>query len=215
MRPLTDALPKPLLSVGGSPLIDYHLQALTRAGISEVVVNVAWQKQKLVEHLAAISVSGLQVHISDEGDSALETGGGVFRALGQLGREPFWLVNGDVYAQFDFASAELGQGRLAHLLLVPNPEHNPRGDFSLCEGAVANAGNAMLTYSGIAILHPDLFAGCEDGVFPLAPLLRRAAEVEKVSGEILHGDWCDVGTPERLAQLDERLRSQSVTSRSS
>ncbi len=215
MRPLTDALPKPLLTVGGMPLIDYHLRALAAAGISDTVVNVAWQKHRLIDHLQHCHIAGMKLHISDEGDSALETGGGVFRALGLLGAEPFWLVNGDVWAEADFTAPALAPGRLAHLLLVPNPEHNPAGDFSLQAGRVVNRGADMLTYSGIALLHPDLFAGCSDGVFPLAPLLRRAADAGQVSGELLPGDWCDVGTPERLAELDQKLNNQAATSRPS
>ncbi len=215
MRPLTDALPKPLLTVGGMPLIDYHLQALAAAGISDTVVNVAWQKRRLIDHLEQCDTAGMRLHISDEGDSALETGGGVYRALGLLGTEPFWLVNGDVWAEVDFALPALAAGRLAHLLLVPNPEHNPAGDFSLQAGSVVNRGANMLTYSGIALLHPDLFAGCSDGKFPLAPLLRRAADAGQVSGELLPGAWCDVGTPERLAELDQQLNDQAAASRSS
>ncbi len=206
MRPLTDAVPKPLIKVGGRPLIDYHLAALANAGIRDVVVNVAWQKAQLREHLGDGSTFGLQCDISDEGDAALETGGGVFRALPKLGSRPFWLVNGDVYAEYGFEQQTLMAGRLAHLLLVPNPAHNRAGDFALTGGEVSNQGAAMLTYSGLAILHPELFAGCKDGVFPLAPLLRKAADDGRVSGELLNGYWCDVGTPERLAALNDRLQ---------
>ena len=210
MRPLTDAVPKPLIKVGGRPLIDYHLVALANAGIRDVVVNVAWQKAQLREHLGDGSAFGLQCDISDEGDAALETGGGVFRALPKLGARPFWLVNGDVYAEYGFEQQTLSAGMLAHLLLVPNPDHNRAGDFALAGGEVSNQGAAMLTYSGLAILHPDLFAGCKDGVFPLAPLLRKAADEGRVSGELLTGYWCDVGTPERLAALNNRLQHQDL-----
>ncbi len=210
MRPLTDAVPKPLIKVGGRPLIDYHLVALANAGIRDVVVNVAWQKAQLREHLGDGSAFGLRCDISDEGDAALETGGGVFRALPKLGARPFWLVNGDVYAEYGFEQQTLLADRLAHLLLVPNPAHNRAGDFALTGGEVSNQGAAMLTYSGLAILHPDLFAGCKDGVFPLAPLLRKAADEGRVSGELLTGYWCDVGTPERLAALNDRLQHQDL-----
>jgi len=209
MRPLTDALPKPMLEVGGKALIDYHLGALARAGIGEVVVNMAWQKQHLAAHMKAAGRFGMGVHLSDEGDSALETGGGIFRALPLLGDEPFWLVNGDVYVELDFSTVSLPAGMLAHLLLVSNPPHNTAGDFALSGGMVSNEIEGRLTYSGIAILHPELFAGCSDGVFPLAPLLRKAAAAGRVSGDLLSGYWCDVGTPERLAKLNERLSRQA------
>jgi len=210
MRPLTDAMPKPLLKAAGRPLIDYHLAALAKADIRHVVINVAWQKAQLLQHLGDGSAFGLQCDISDEGDAALETGGGIFRALPKLGEHPFWVINGDVYAEFDFAQQSLAPGRLAHLLMVRNPAHNSTGDFALQAGEIANQGAEMLTYSGLAILHPDLFSGCEDGVFPLAPLLRRAADEGRVSGELLEGYWCDVGTPERLAALSERLKNQAL-----
>jgi len=205
MRPLTDTQPKPLLKVGGRALIDYHLDALVRAGIGKVVVNMAWQKARLAAHMQDIGQLGIDVRLSDEGDSALETGGGIFRALPLLGAEPFWLVNGDVYAEFDFSAVRMPEGMLAHLLLVSNPSHNPAGDFALADGVVSNEAEGRLTYSGIAILHPELFSGCSDGVFPLAPVLRKAVTAGRVSGQLHSGYWCDVGTPERLAELDQRL----------
>ncbi len=210
MRPLTDACPKPLLRAGGKALLDYHLEALAHAGIREVVVNAAWRKADIAAHVAGTRYRGMHITLSDEGDSALETGGGIYRALPQLGPGPFWVVNGDVYAEFDFGPARLAAGVLAWLLLVDNPAHNPAGDFALTGEQVSNSGAKRLTYSGIAILHPDLFAGCNDGVFPLAPLLRGAADAGQVRGARLEGYWCDVGTPERLAALDARLRAQAA-----
>ncbi len=209
MRPLTDHCPKPLLQAGGTALIDYHLAALAAADIRDVVVNVAWRKGDLAAHLGDGSRFGLHVALSDEGATALETGGGIFRALPALGPDPFWVVNGDIYAEFRFGPARLEEGVLAWLLLADNPAHNPAGDFSLDGSRVANNGAAMLTYTGIAVLHPALFEGCHDGVFPLAPLLRKAAAAGRVRGERLDGYWCDVGTPERLAALDARLTAQS------
>lgn len=209
MRPLTDTLPKPLLQAGGKPLLAYHIEALVTAGISDLVVNVAWQRQALRDFLGDGSRFGAVITISDEGDTALDTGGGVYRALPYLGSEPFWLVNGDVFIDRAFGPPVLEDGVLAHLLLVPNPAHNPDGDFALAGDTVTNKGAEMFTYSGVAILHPELFAGCSDGIFPLAPLLRDAAERGQVSGELHTGYWCDVGTPERLQQLDARLREQA------
>ncbi|MEE4186199.1 MAG: nucleotidyltransferase family protein [Gammaproteobacteria bacterium] len=206
MRPLTDRLPKPLLRVGGSALLDYHLRALAAAGVTEVVINVAWQKHKLMQHAGTGAQFGLRIRYSDEGEVALETGGGIFRMLDWLGPERFWVINGDVYASAPLQAPEPDPEMLAHLWLVPNPDHNPQGDFALCNGRVANDGEPLLTYSGISVLHPKLFAGCRDGVFPLAPLLRRAAAAGQVSGATLPGEWCDVGTPARLQALDARLR---------
>jgi MurNAc alpha-1-phosphate uridylyltransferase len=205
MRPLTDRMPKPMLPVGGKPLIDYHVAALERAGIRDMVINLAWQGSRVVEHLG--DGSGFQVRIvySDEGAVALETGGGIFRALKNLGPEPFWVVNGDIYAEFDFCAHELAADVLAHLFLVPNPSHNSDGDFALGEGRIANTGDPLLTFSGISILRPALFDGCEDGVFSLTPLLRAAADQGRVTGQLLDLHWSDVGTPERLEAVDARL----------
>jgi len=207
MRPLTDRLPKPLLRVGGIALLDYHLHALAAAGVTEVVINVAWQKQKLMRHAGTGARFGLRIRYSDEGDVALETGGGIFRMLDWLGPDRFWVVNGDVYTTAPLAAPPPVPGVLAHLWLVPNPEHNQQGDFALRDGRVTNEGAPLLTYSGISVLHPALFAGCRDGVFPLAPLLRQAARAGQVGGAELPGEWCDVGTPERLLALDAQVRS--------
>ena len=207
MRPLTDTMPKPLLQAGGCPLLEYHIRALVAAGIRDIVINVAWQRQQLRDYVGDGSRFGARVTISDEGDTALDTGGGVFRALPQLGAEPFWLVNGDVFIDYPFSLPALDSDMLANLLLVPNPEHNPAGDFALSGATVSNSGATMLTYSGVAVLHPDLFADCSDGIFPLAPLLRDAADRCRLSGELHDRYWCDVGTPARLQALDARLRA--------
>ena len=160
MRPLTDELPKPLLPAGGKPLLQYPIDALLTAGVTEFVVNVAWLKQSLYDYLGDGERfgAGVAIAISDEGDVALETGGGILHALPLLGSEPFWLVNGDVYTEFGFAPRSLEPGMLAHLLLVANPAHNPEGDFALDGARVVNAGAEMLTYSGVAVLNPELFA---------------------------------------------------------
>jgi len=206
MRPLTDTMPKPLLQAGGKALLAYHIESLVAAGTTEIVVNVAWQKQHLYEFLGDGSHFGAHIMISDEGDAALETGGGVRRALPLLGDEPFWLVNGDVYLEYTFTEKRLSAGTLGHLLLVPNPLHNPAGDFALQAGKVVNEGSAMLTYSGVAVLDPALLSRHPEGVFPLAPLLRAAADAGQLRGECYAEFWCDIGTPERLQSLDQRLR---------
>jgi MurNAc alpha-1-phosphate uridylyltransferase len=205
MRPLTDTLPKPMLPVGGRPLIDFHLAALAGAGIERVVINLAWQGASIREFVGDGSKYGLSVTYSDEGSEALETGGGIQRALPWLGDDPFWLVNGDVYCEFDYPAQCLAPGVLGHLLLVPNPGHNPDGDFDLKHDRVQVGPPTPYTYTGIALLHPQLFAGSLPGRFPLAPLLTRAIHTGGITGVEFTGRWVDVGTPERLRQLDESL----------
>lgn len=206
MRPLTLTTPKPLVCAGGVPLIVYHLRALAKAGFREVVINHAWLGQQIEDYLGDGAQFGLDIHYSPEGEP-LETGGGIFRALPLLGSEPFLVVNGDIWTDYPFASLPQTIYGLAHLVLVNNPQHNLQGDFALSAGAVAEeaAGESKLTYSGIAILHPQLFAGCHPGAFKLAPLLRQAMQNGKVSGEHFFGHWIDVGTHERLAELDRLL----------
>lgn len=202
MRPLTDIMPKPLLQVAGKALIEWQLEALARAGVSDVVINLAWLGGQLRAKLGDGARFDVAIHYSDEGDSALETGGGIFKALPLLGTDPFWLVNGDVFANYDFSQAELSEGDLAHLVLVPNPPYHPRGDFALVADRVLNSGSPMLTYSGLAILSPALLQDCRPGRFPLAPLLREATTSGRVAGELLPAGWHDIGTPERLQALN-------------
>lgn len=205
MRPLTLHTPKPLVPLAGQPLIEYHLNALARAGFTEVVINHAWLGQQIEDHLGDGSRFGLTIHYSPEGDP-LETGGGIFKALPLLGYAPFLLVNGDIWTDFDFAGLRRPLQGLAHLVLVDNPDHHGRGDFCLDAGQVADGCNATdtLTFSGISVLDPALFDGCQPGAFKLAPLLRQAMANGKVSGEHHRGRWVDVGTLERLAEA-ERL----------
>lgn len=202
MRPLTDATPKALLRVGGRMLIEYHLEALRAAGIKDIVINIAWLGQQIVAALGDGSPYGVSINYSDEGDSALETGGGIARALPLLGDQPFWIVNGDVHCHYRFKRIELEDRVLAHLVLVANPEHNPAGDFALESGRIVNSGETMLTYSGIALMRPELLAGHEGGAFPLAPWLRAAADKGCLTGELSADFWSDVGTPERLRIVD-------------
>ena len=208
MRPLTLTTPKPLVRVGGVPLIEYHLKALAMAGFTEVVINHAWLGQQIEDHLGDGSRFGLTIQYSPEGEP-LETGGGIFRALPLLGDQAFVVVNGDIWADYDFTRLRQPLAGLAHLVLVDNPDHHPSGDFTLADGQVCDAvpDAATLTYSGIAVLHPQLFAGCTDGAFKLAPLLREAMAQGRVSGERLHGQWVDVGTHERLAQVEHLLQA--------
>lgn len=210
MRPLTLHTPKPLLPVAGKPLIQWHIEALQRAGLDRLVINHAWLGEQLEAAFGNGAAYGVQINWSPE-DLPLETAGGILRALPLLGDEPFVLVNGDVWTDFDFSGLRLPEGRLAHLVLVDNPPFKARGDFLLGEGVIANPvteaeqGRA-LTYSGIAVLSPQLFDGLIDGPQPLAPLLRAAAERGLVSGERYTGNWIDVGTPERLRQAEQHAR---------
>lgn len=208
LRPLTLHTPKPLVRAGGVPLIEYHLRALAAAGFTEVVINHAWLGQQIEDHLGDGSRFGLSIVYSPEGEP-LETGGGIFQALPLLGVEPFLVVNGDIWTDYDFSRLCQPLAGLAHLVLVDNPAHHPGGDFALQAGAVSDtADGARFTYSGIAVLHPALFAGCSAGAFKLAPLLRQAMAGGKVSGERFTGHWVDVGTHERLAEVEALVQGQ-------
>ncbi len=207
MRPLTETTPKPLLRAGGRALIDYQLERLAAAGISEVVINTAWLGEQIEAHVGDGSRYRLAVQYSREGEP-LETGGGIFKALPLLGDEPFVLVNADVWCEFPLAALVQRQPAGAHLVLIDNPEHNPEGDFALdANGAVhADGEGRRLTFAGISVLNPRLFAGCSTGAFPLKPLLLAAMARGEVTGEHYRGPWMDIGTPERLRQLDQQLR---------
>ncbi|MFM2289751.1 MAG: hypothetical protein RL684_2894, partial [Pseudomonadota bacterium] len=198
LRPLTDRTPKPLLEVRGEPLIGWHLRALARAGVHEVVINLAWLGGQIRARIGDGERYGLAVQYSSEPEGALETGGGIFQALPLLGPGPFLVVNGDTYTDIDFARLAIAPGELAHLVLVPNPAHHPRGDFALRDGLVQAEGGPRLTYSGVGVYRPELFAGCQPGRFPLLPLLQKAIAARALGGELHHGAWTDVGTVERL-----------------
>lgn len=213
MRPLTDRNPKPLLKVAGKALIDYHIEALQRAGFEDIVVNNAWLGEQVRLHVGDGSRFGVRAIHSDERPVALETGGGIHRALPLLGSEPFLVVNGDVWTDLPFAKLRqaLGANDLAHFVMVPNPPQHQRGDFALCDGRVCEAGEPRYTFSGVGVYRPEFFAGCEPGAFKLVPLMLRAMRVQRVSGELYEGRWFDIGTPERLARLDELLSAVSET----
>ena len=213
MRPLTLYKPKPLLEVGGKPLIVWHIEKLKEIGVTEIVINSAWLADVLIGALGDGSKFGVKILWTRE-DEGLETAGGIINALPLLGTEPFILVNGDVWTTFDFEAllnVQLGQD-LAHLVFTANPPQHQNGDFTLSKGRAytfdqAHSGEA-LTYSGIAVLHPQLFAGCQPGAFKLAPLLRAAMAEGRVGGEHFAGRWIDVGTHERLADVERLLAAQ-------
>lgn len=207
MRPLTDHTPKPLLLVGGRALIVHHLEALRAAGIQDLVINTGHLGQQLPAALGDGRNWGVHIAWSPEPPEALETGGGIFQALPLLGPDPFLVVNGDVWSDYPFGRLPTAPAGLAHLVLVDNPPHHPQGDFELAaDGQVRNDGVVKLTFAGISVLRPELFADCAPGRFPLGPLLRRALATGQVSGEHYQGRWRDIGTPERLATLDRELR---------
>ncbi len=216
MRPLTDHCPKPLLKVAGKPLIQHHVERLVSCGITQLVINIAYLGEQIEAYLGDGRRWGAEIRYSKESEP-LETGGGIFKALPLLsdGEQPFLLVNGDIWCDMDYR--QLLSGALvgdAHLVLVDNPEHHPSGDFWLQAGWVVEelvvedqAASARLTFSGVSILSPRLFAEQQAGKFALAPLLRTAMKGSRISGSHYQGYWVDVGTPERLQQLDQYLGS--------
>lgn len=206
LRPLTDFTPKPLLEAGGRPLIVHHLEALRAAGIREVVINLAHLGEKICAALGDGRAFGLTIAYSREPEGALETGGGILQALSLLGKGPFVVVNGDVWTDYSFSRLPVSPPGLAHLVLVDNPPQHPEGDFALLGERVMSSGTPLLTFSGISVLRPELFAQCAPGRFPLTPLLRQAMAQGQVSGEHYGGAWFDIGTPQRLTWLDDELK---------
>ncbi len=219
MRPLTDSMPKPLLDVGGKRLIEWHLEKLSALGIEEVVVNTSWLAPRFPELLGDGARWGLRLHYSHEGPTPLETGGGMLHALPWLGDAPFLAVNGDIWSDCDFARLPSEPDGDAHLVLVDNPGHHPDGDFVLGgDGRIAAEGDTKLTFSGIGVYRPSILEGWPGTVdgdpgspprFRLAPLLRAAMARGAVTGEHHRGRWTDVGTPQRLEELDRSLRMQA------
>jgi len=202
MRPLTDRTPKPLLVVRGETLIERHVRACATAGIRRIVVNLWWLGGQIRERLGDGSRYGVEIAYSEEGAAALETAGGIVRALPLLGSESFVVVNGDIYTDYPLAGLRLGAAADAHLVLVPNPPQHPGGDFGLGHGRVLAAAAQRFTFAGIALYRRAMFAACADGVRPLKPLLVAAMERDRCTGEIYQGLWEDVGTPARLAALN-------------
>ena len=202
MRPLTDKCPKPLLTVKGRPLIEYHVRALVSAGIVDIVINHAYLGEQIVAYLGDGERYGANIEYSAEVE-ALETAGGIIQALPKLGSGPFAIVNGDVWSDYSFSQLPPIIDGVAHLVMISNPVHNPNGDFYFDNGKLHEARGTKLTYSGIALLTPELFESCMPSALPLAPLLREAIVAGSVSAEHFQGEWVDVGTPGRLAALDE------------
>lgn len=211
MRPITDKTPKPLIPVNGKPLIEYHLEKLAAAGVTTVVINHAWLGQQIVDALGDGCRWQLTIRYSAEQAGALETAGGIAKALPLLGEQPFWVINGDIWTDFDFSllPKRLAENTLADIMLTDNPKHHPQGDFSLSQGRVGECGAVKHTYTGIGLYSPELFSRLALKPTPLGPLLRQAIVKEQVCGQLLRAQWTDVGTPERLATL-EQLLEESV-----
>ena len=207
LRPLTDTIPKPLIEVGGKPLIEWHLENLATAGFRDVVINTGHLAEQLPAALGDGSRWGLTIHWSEEPPEALETGGGIFQALPLLGPGPFAVISGDTWCDYPLDSLRMIKCDRAHLVLVPNPAHHPAGDFALNGGRLRTHGEPRFTFSGLAVYHPRLFEGCEPGRWRITGLLQHAADHHLVTGEVHRGYWFDSGTAERLGELQEFLDS--------
>ena len=214
MRPLTDETPKPLLRVGGLCLIEHHINALVSAGIKHLVVNHAHLGNQVVAELGDGSKYGIRINYSGEPDGALETGGGIFKALPLLESDPFLVVNSDIWTDYPFSRISTDLIGLAHIVLVRNPSHNPDGDFLLDKDLVSKLEKGgpgrPLTFSGIGVYRHALFRGLQPDRFPLTPVLVKAIMKKKVTGEFYEGDWIDVGTIDRLIELNEKLKVKSL-----
>lgn len=211
MRPLTDVTPKPLLLAAGKPIIQYTIEQLVSAGISHIVINIAHLSHQIKQTLGNGRQFGASICYSDEGNTALETAGGIINALPLLGKEPFLVVNGDIANDYDLSQLQYRKIDLAHLILIPNPKHHPQGDFHLAEnGLLTEKGEPTLTYSGIGLYHPDLFDNTSAGKIKLGPILRQAMSEKRITGEQFNGFWMDIGTPQRLSVLHHYYRNRTI-----
>ena len=205
MQPLTESMPKPMLTAAGKPLLQYHIESLVGAGIREIIINTGRLGEVIESRFGSGAEYGAEIRYSKEGEEPLETGGGIKHALPLLGEEPFIVVNGDIWTDFNFRRLLQENIRPVHLVLVPNPPHHPQGDFVLTGHRLSLQGRSRLTFSGIGLYSPDFFSEHKETVFPLLPLLLQAIRDGKVSGELFIGGWLDVGTPERLWELETTL----------
>lgn len=202
LRPLTDTIPKALVEVRGESLLERHLGAIKAAGIDTVVINLGWHGEQIIERVGSGADFGIDVIYSPEGTNILETGGGIHRALPMLGDAPFLVVNADIYTDMPLEGIELDADAAGHLVLVPTPADKPSGDFELVDGRVRNGESPDLTFSGVAVYRPQFFTDCEAGRFSVVPMLRAAADAGQLCGSVYAGLWRDVGTPERLRELN-------------
>jgi N-acetyl-alpha-D-muramate 1-phosphate uridylyltransferase len=209
MRPLTDHTPKPLLEAGGKSLIEHHLLNLKRAGIREIIINLAWLGQRVRDRLGDGKSYGLNIQYSDESGSALETAGGIIHALPLLGKEAFLVINGDIWTDYSLMDLAIGNDALAHLVMIDNPPHHPQGDFALHGNRLQLQGGPKLTYSGIGVYRPALFASYAPGKRALLEVLQAGIAQHKIEGEHYRGRWSDIGTPERLQELQRELAAKN------
>ncbi|MGI9228531.1 MAG: N-acetylmuramate alpha-1-phosphate uridylyltransferase MurU [Gammaproteobacteria bacterium] len=207
MRPLTEDQPKPMLQAGGKPLLQYHIEALARAGLRDIVINHARLGRMIEDYFGSGERFGVHIHYSAEGETPLETGGGIRQALGLLDADRFLVINADIWT--DYPVANLVKAEPPHLVLVPNPPHNPAGDFALQRGQIHNQGEPLYTFSGMALYKAAMFAGLPPGRSPLLPLLRQQVTTSRVTGELYQGHWFDIGTPDRLQALNVFLSRPS------
>ena len=198
MRPITDKTPKALIKVNGVSLLERNIKKLVEFGVKKIVINLYWLGEKIVDEIGSGSKYGIQICYSPEYDQLLETGGGIKRALPLLGREPFWVLNGDIYSDIKLSKPVLDPDSLGHLILVPNPSYKKTGDFELFSGKICKSDEPNYTFSGMGFYRLQLFEKHSIGKFSLAPLLYEAAEKGRLSGSIYEGVWSDIGTPERL-----------------
>jgi len=211
MRPLTDTTPKPLLLIEGKPIIQYTIEQLVSAGFTEIVINIAHLGHQIKKTIGNGNQFGATIEYSDEGESALETAGGIINALPLLGKDRFLVVNGDIANNYDFSLLQGKSCDLAHLVLIPNPEHHQQGDFHLStNGLLSETGTPTLTFSGIGIYNPKLFNDIAPGKTRLAPLLRLAMKQNRITGEKFNDFWMDIGTPERLKELEKHYQNATM-----
>ena len=203
MGELTNVTPKPLTKISNITLIEHNILRIKKSGIKEIVINVSWLGQQIIDYLGDGSSYGVNLIFSNEEKNMLGTGGGILNAINLLGNNPFWLVNADLYSDYSLnINKKLENDDFAHLVLVDNPKHHKEGDFFLENGRVINQkGKKPLTYSGISLISPKIFENCKEKIFPLEPVLNKYANLNKISGEYFHGGWTDVGTKERLESI--------------
>lgn len=205
LRPITDDIPKALVEVGGKSVLEWHLERVSAAGITQVVINLGWHGEQIVERIGRGEQYGIDISYSDEGDEVLETGGGIHKALPLLGDDPFLVVNSDIFTDMPVPAIRLRDEHLGHLVTVPRPGYLEHGDFNIEDGLIRRTENPRYTYAGFAIYRPELFARCEAGRFSVVPLMFAAADAGRLSGSVYEGQWADIGTPERLATLRQQL----------
>ncbi len=202
LRPLTDKIPKSLVEVRGHSLLEWHLANVRNAGIEDVVINLGWLGEQIVERVRSGEAFGLNVSYSDERDAVLETGGGIHKALPLLGGRPFLVVNADIYTEMPVPIVSLSESDMGHLVMVPSPDYRDGGDFDLDDGVISNGDSQSLTFSGVSVYRPEFFDNCEAGRFSIVPMLRAAADSGQLQGSLYTGVWTDVGTPERLEAVN-------------